>query len=163
MLQLVFQNVGGLIPQTDGELKLTVLKQFIQNNNINIFSFTEHNKCWDLVPKNLQLLEQTKGWWENAHWSLGFNKRELHPSKHQPDGTRLLTVNQTLHPGNNVSGVGCWRWIWLCSQSGQEVLCIISAYWPCVSSGPLSMYQQQVRYLAWTNQMDLPKKLFYMT
>jgi len=51
-MHIVFQNVGGLIPTTDSDLKLTILQQFIQHHNINVFSFAEHNKCWDLVPKN---------------------------------------------------------------------------------------------------------------
>jgi len=80
-MHIVFQNVGGLIPTTNSNLKLTILQQFIQHHNIDVFSFAEHNQCWDLVPKNLQLPECTKGWWENAQWSVGYNKHETEPSE----------------------------------------------------------------------------------
>jgi len=40
---IVFQNVRGLIPMTDSVLKLTILQQFIQHHNIDIFSFAKHN------------------------------------------------------------------------------------------------------------------------
>jgi len=39
---------------------------------------------------------------------------------------------------------------------------IVSAYWPCYSSGPLSMYQQHMRYLAKINCTDSPKDKFLM-
>jgi len=96
-MHIVFQNVGGLIPTTDSDLKLTILQQFIQHHNIDVFSFAEHNKCWDVVPKNLQLTEHTKGWWENAQWSVGYNKCNIEPSEHQPGRTGLLVVNEFSH------------------------------------------------------------------
>jgi len=114
-MRILFQNVGGLIPTTDSDLKLTILQQFIQHHNIDVFSFAEHNKCWDVVPKNLQLQARTKGWWENAQWSIGYNKHDLEPSEHQPGGTGILVVNdfshQALSPGTDKSGMGHWSWI----------------------------------------------------
>ncbi len=135
---------------TNSDLKLMILQQFIQQHIINIFSFAKHNKCWDLFPKNLQLLECTKGWWENAQWSVGYNKRETEPSEHQPGGTGILVMNEFSHQalcsGSNNLGMGCWSWIRLHGKLG-HVLRIIAAYQPCISSGPLSTHQQQVRYL----------------
>jgi len=165
-MRIVFQNVGGLIPTTDSDLKLTILQQFIQHHNINVFSFAEHNKCWDLVPKKLQLPERTKGWWENAQWSVGYNKHETEPSEHQPGGTGILVVNEFSHralsPGTDELGMGRWSWIRLRGKAG-HVLQIIAAYRPCVSSGPMSTHQQQVQYLVRTDQTDLPKNSFSKT
>jgi len=96
-IQIVFQNVGGLILSTNSNLKLTVLKQFICQHNIDIFNVAKHNKCGDVVPKNLQFHEQTKGWWENTQWSIGYNKRKIKPSKHEPGGTGILVVNEFSH------------------------------------------------------------------
>ncbi len=122
---IVFQNVGGLIPTTDSNLKLTILQQFIQHHNIDVFSFAEHNKCWDIVPKNLQLQERTKGWWENAQWSIGYNKRDIEPSEHQPGRTGILVVNEFSHralsPGTNESGMGRWSWIRLHGKAGHTL------------------------------------------
>jgi len=116
---------------TNSDLKLMILQQFIQQHNIDIFSFAEHNKCWDLVPKNLQLLECTKGWWENAQWSVGYNKRETEPSEHQPGSTGILVVNEFSHqalcPGNDKLGMGHWSWIRLRRKAGY-ILHVIVAY-----------------------------------
>jgi len=71
---ILFQNVGGLIPTMDGDLKLTILCHFTQQSQINVLGFVEHNICWDLLPKHQQLAERTRGWWENAHWTTDFNK-----------------------------------------------------------------------------------------
>jgi len=121
----------------DDTLKLTVLRHFTTQHNIDIFRFTKHNKCWDLVLKTLQLAEQTKGWWENAQWSVSYNKHKLHPTEHRPGGTGILIINELSHwalqPGSNTSGIG-----------------------RC----PLSTYQQQVHYLAQMNGTDSPKQLF---
>ena len=165
-MHIVFQNVRGLLPTTDSELKLTILQQFIQHNNINVFGFAKHNKCWDVVPKKLQLQECTKGWWENAQWSIGYNKQDIEPLEHQPGRTGILVVDKFSHralrPGTDESGMGRWSWIRLHGKAG-HTLRIIAAYRPCVSSGPMSTHQQQVRYLARTDQTDLPKNYFSKT
>jgi len=130
-MHIVFQNIGGLLPTTDSDLKLTILQQFIQHNNINVFSFAEHNKCWDVVPKNLQLQERTKGWWENAQWSIGYNKRDIEPLEHQPGRTGILVVNEFSHRalslGTDDSGMGRWSWIRLRGKAG-HTLQIVAAY-----------------------------------
>jgi len=50
-IRICFQNIGGLITETDGDIKLQVLLQFTQQHQINIFGFAEHNTCWDLLQK----------------------------------------------------------------------------------------------------------------
>jgi len=44
-------NVGGIIPQANKGLKLMELRSFTQQQEIDIFTFMEHNICWDLIPK----------------------------------------------------------------------------------------------------------------
>jgi len=52
-----------------------------------------------------QLPQQTRGWWEAAHWSLSYNRMEKHPTKVQPGGTGILITNWLAHhalkPGND--------------------------------------------------------------
>jgi len=96
-IHICFQNVGRLIPAMDGDLKLTVLCHFTQQSQIDVFGFAEHNICWDLLPKQQQLVERAEGWWENAHWTTAFNKRETHPIAHQPGGTGILVLDALLH------------------------------------------------------------------
>ena len=117
------------------------------------------------ATKNKQIIERTRGWWENSHWSISFNKREEHPIAHQPGGTGLTVFNafshKALKPGRDDEGLGRWSWVRLCGHSG-HVLQIVSAYQPCYSTGPLSTYQQQVRYLAAKDCTDTPKNRFLM-
>jgi len=155
--------VGGLVTITDGDLKLTVLQHFTQQFQIDVFTFAKHNICWDLIPKQQQLAERTCGWWENAHWATSFNKREKYPIAHQPGGTGIAVFNDLSHralqPGSDQNGLGQWSWVRLRGQSS-HILRIVLAYRPCYSSGPLSMYQQQVRYFAKLNCTDSPKQKF---
>jgi len=162
-IQICFQNVRGLILESDGDLKLQVLLQFIQQHQVDAFSFVEHNICWDLLPETQQVAKRTRGWWENSHWITSFNKQEHHPIMHQPGGMDIGVPNalsyKALKPGGNDMGLGRWSWVWLRGQSCQ-VLWLVSAYRPCYSTGPLSMYQQHVQYLASKNRADSPKATF---
>jgi len=56
-IHICFQNVGGLIPKNDGDLKLTILWNFSQLHHIDVFGFAEHNIFWDLLPKKQQVAE----------------------------------------------------------------------------------------------------------
>jgi len=142
-IRIFFQNVGGLLPENDGDLKLQVLLQFTQQHQIDAFSFVEHNICWDLLPKTQQMAERTRGWWENAHWITSVNKCKQNPIPHQPGGTGIPVFNALSHkalkPGGDKTGLGRWSWVRLQGQSGQ-VLRILAAYRPRYSIGPLSSH-----------------------
>jgi len=109
-IRICFQNIGGIIPTADDDLKLTVLRHFTQQHQIDVFSFAEHNVCWDVIPKQKQLAERTRGWWENAHWTTAYNKQDKDPLAHQPGGTGNLIINQLSHQvrqsGSDESGLG---------------------------------------------------------
>jgi len=113
-IQICFQNVGGIILQANKGLKLMELRSFTQQQEIDIFTFAEHNICWDLIPKNLQLADRTHGWWESAPWSTAYNKHKINPTTHQPGGTRLVVINslshRVVHLGGDKSGMGRWSW-----------------------------------------------------
>ena len=114
-IRICFQNVGGLLPENDSDLKLQVLLQFTQQHQIDTFSFTKHNICWDLLPKMQQIAERTRGWWENSHWTTSFNKCKQHPILHQLGGTGIAVFNALSHkvlkPGGDEMGLGRWSWV----------------------------------------------------
>jgi len=132
----------------DMEVKLEVLRRFVIDYDIDIFGFTEANKCWDLLPENKRLPNQTKGWWENSQWSVSYNRTEKNTGVHQPGGVSILCINQIAHrtvrPGDDPSGLGRWCWSRIRGPGG-FFLRVISMYRPCFSNGPLTTYQQQVR------------------
>ena len=78
MLCLCFHNIGGLSQSEEGEgaIKLQTLLSFVNQYQMDIFVFTKHNTCWDLLPPAKQLPELTHGWWENSHWSIAHNQLE---------------------------------------------------------------------------------------
>jgi len=71
------------------------------------------------------------------------------PTTHWPGsqiptrGTGVLVVNQLLYhmqwPGDDTVGLGWWCWACL-HEKNNQYLQVISAYWPCQLSGPLSTY-----------------------
>jgi len=69
-LCMLFQNVDGLSPMDEGEVKLTMLQQAINQFELDIAGLTELKTCWDMVDYNLHLPQKARGWWETAHWSL---------------------------------------------------------------------------------------------
>jgi len=72
-IRLVLQNVDGFSQDENMDLKLELLRRFVTDHDIDAFGFTEANTCWDMLPPQQQLQARTRGWWENAHWSLGYN------------------------------------------------------------------------------------------
>ncbi len=148
-IRLVLQNIGGIDVRKQGSVKLAALQEFMTDNTVDIAALTKCNVGWKQINPKLWPQEQTKFWWENSHWLLAYNRQDPDATPYQPDGVGILVVNQLLHqaqcPGNDIMGLG--RWCWACLRGKQnQFLRVISAYWPCKSNGPLSTYQQQMRF-----------------
>jgi len=113
-IRVVLQNVDGFSQDDNMDLKTELLRQFVTDQEVDVFGFTKANTCWDLLPPKHRLPERTHGWWENSHWSLGYNWVETQTSTYQPGGTGVLVVNQLSHrilrsgddPTGMVHGVG---------------------------------------------------------
>jgi len=148
-IRLLLQNIGGIDLHSGGSTKLAVLHTFMVESQVDLVALTECNAAWNHVPHELWPPVQTKGWWENAHWVLSHNRTDPDSAKYQPGGTGILVVNQLSHraqrPGDDVVGLGRWCWARLRGKNN-HYLRVASVYRPCPSTGPLSTYQQQVRY-----------------
>jgi len=144
---VIVQNIGGINLHKYGSVKLAALHEFTTEHQVDVIALTECNAAWSKVEPELWPQEQTKFWWDKAHWSITHNRQDPDVTTYQPGGTGLLVVNQLAHraqrPGKDQVGLGHWCWIRL-KGKGTQHLRIISAYCPCPSSGPLSTYQQQV-------------------
>jgi len=95
-LRIFFQNVDSLPQSDDGEVILTMIQQFIKNMRLTFFGFMEANTCWNLIEYDQCLMQETWGWWDMAHWSLGFNQQDKHKVICQPSGTGVLSLNGSL-------------------------------------------------------------------
>jgi len=112
-------------------IKLAALQEFMDKTEVDIAALMECNVAWDKIEPYLWPPEQTKYWWENAHWSLTHNRRDLHAAPYQPGGTGIVVVNQLSYrvqrPGDDISGLGRWCWTRLRGKHNQ-FLRIISLY-----------------------------------
>jgi len=79
-IHLVLQNVDGFSQDDNMELKMELLWWFVVDHDVDAFGFTEANTCWDFLLPQQWLPKCMHGWWENAHWSLGYNQVETQTS-----------------------------------------------------------------------------------
>jgi len=160
---LCFQNIGGLsyVTESESEIKLQSISQFINSYQVNAFTFLEHNTCWDLLAPDKCVPGLTKGWWENAHWSISHNCLDKNQGIYQPGSAGLVVVNSFSHnalwSGSDLLGLGWWSWVKLHGSQTHHTQ-IVSMYCPCKSSGPLATYQQHLWALGCPKHDVCPKK-----
>jgi len=158
-LSTVTKCGGGIGIKPEGSVKLVALHSFMQEVQVDITALTECNVAWSQVDWEQYSLEQTKFWWENSHWLMTHNQQETHALQHQWGGMGIVVMNQLSYwapwPGDNKMGLGRWCWARLHGKHDQY-LRIVSVYQPCSANGPLSTYQQQVRF--WSKSGLLPAR-----
>jgi len=142
MLCVFFQNIDSLSQTDDGEVKLIILQQLINQFEIDIVGLAEPTPV-GMCLIMISICSKT------AHWSLGFNQMDTHQACYQPRGMGLLAVNAIAHwvqsSGDDNSGMGWWCWI--CIQGkGNHFTRFVGMYQACNSREPTT-YQQQVRAL----------------
>jgi len=93
-LRILLQNIGGIDIHKQGSVKLAALQEFMEEQHVDATAITECNVAWNQVDPALWPQEQTKFWWENAHWSVTHNRVDPKVAKYQPGGTCVLVVNQ---------------------------------------------------------------------
>jgi len=144
---LFLQNTGGTDCNPQGLFKLAALWDFMEEMDVDVAAMWHGIKSSQIYGHQ----NKTKYWWENTHWSLTHNQRDLHAAPYQPGGTRIVIFNQLSYraqcPSDDISGLGRWYLAWSRGKHNQ-FLRIVSLYWLCLLSGPLSMYQQQIRFWA---------------
>jgi len=153
MIRILLQNTGGIDHKPGGSVKLAALYEFMQEAHVDIAALTECNTAWNKCEYSELPSQQTKYWWENAHWSIGHNKQDPDSALYQPGGTSIVVVNKLSHwaqrPGDDKTGLGRWCWARLRGKNNRQ-LRLVSVYRPCPANGPLSTYQQQIRH--WSAQ-----------
>jgi len=162
-IQILLQNTGGIDHKPGSLIKLAALYDFMQDAQVDIATLTECNTAWDKIDYSLHPTQQTKFWWENAHWSISNNRQDPDSAPYQPGGASIVAVNQVSHraqrPGDDTAGLGRWCWARLRGKNN-NFLRVVSAYRPCPSNGPLSTYQQQMRYWSASNLDCCPRDKF---
>jgi len=159
-VRIVFQNLAGLANPEACDMKLDLLRRWVQTNDVDIFGGVELGTCWDLIDYPRRLPQLTRGWWEAVQWSVSYNRLEKHSTTVQPGGTGIAVFNKLAHhaqkAGDDPTGLGRWSWVRLKGQGGR-IIRIIALYRPCRSDGPLSTYQQHCRGLTKLNRNECPR------
>ena len=148
-LRIGFANIRGLGLSFRSH-KNTELYSFITNYSFDIFGTAENNVNWPAVPVQNRAHERSRGWWKCRHFSLGFscNDPAMRTIRHQFGGTAVWSRDVMVHrvAASGHDRLGRWAWTRFRGQNGRW-LRVVSAYRPCESQEPNSVFQQHLRLL----------------
>jgi len=68
--QVAFTKYWGIDHKPGGSVKLAALYAYMEEAQVDIAALTKCNMAWDKINYALSLAQQTKYWWENAHWPV---------------------------------------------------------------------------------------------
>jgi len=115
--------MGGIDQKPIGLVKLAVLHEFMEEAQVDIAALTECNTVWDKIDYSLHPTQQTKYWWENAHWSISNNWQDPDSTPYQLGGASIMAINQLSHwaqqLGDNTVGLVQWCWARLRGKNNQ--------------------------------------------
>jgi len=101
-VRLAMQNFGGW-PQWNKNPKNEMIRQYLNEKNIDIFITMENNVAWHKIPPAQCLLEQMHGWGKASHLSIAHNQKDRHTNPYQLGGVVILSHNRVAH---HVAGMG---------------------------------------------------------
>jgi len=160
----MFQNINRF-PMFTNDSKNDSIREFINGTQADIVGMVEMGICWHQLPMKDRLWERTRGWFESLKVTAAYNRHDKHTPTVQWGGTSLWSLNNAAHrvfdSGDDPSGLG--RWSWTRYQGRSNItLRVISAYHPCASTGPLTVYSQHQNYFDKENIDGCPRNLFTM-
>jgi len=142
---LALQNFGGW-PQWNKHQKNKTIRQYLNENNINIFVRTENNVAWHKILPVQCLPEQMHRWCETSHLSIAHNKNDCYAKPYQLGGVAILSCNRVAH---RIAGMGqdptrLGRFCWTTYRGKQDLTVqILAGYRPCkLENGHMSVLQQ---------------------
>ena len=147
------------------KLRRTVIK-----HEIDILALTELNKRWSVIEEEQTIWAAISKWKEHSRTYAAYNKLDQHKSPTLYGGTSLTLFNQMAirqqQHGVDDRGLGRWTWVATAGRNNCKTM-IISAYCPCISHGPSSVWTQHLDAMQkWKDQIPLdiddPRKLFWM-
>jgi hypothetical protein len=139
------------------------IRAFIKGVQADIVGMAELGICWHRLPTKDRLWERTRGWFESIKITAAYNLKEKKPQQAQWGGTALWSINNAVHraidSGHDSHGLGRWSWTRYQGR-GNITLRVISAYRPCLSQGPLTVYAQHQNYFDSEDVEGCPRELF---
>jgi len=90
-IQLVLQNVDGILNNTKREMKLDCLRTIMEEYDIDIMALSELSaETWDKLNYKDRIEAKTRGSWEACHWSTSHNKQDQFGEEFQPGRMAIL-------------------------------------------------------------------------
>jgi hypothetical protein len=118
-MQLGFQNFNGFSSQFNDPVDDSV-RQWITDNEFDIFGVSEMNLWWHALPAALQFRERIREWWDSGTVRSVFDynrhdKRDaVKKKKTQYGGTAQISRNaaalRQIEQGTDPEGLGRWCW-----------------------------------------------------
>jgi hypothetical protein len=146
------------------------LRRIVIKQEVDILALTELNKRWSVIEEDETIWAAFSKWTEHSRTYAAYNKLDPHSTPNLYGGTSLTLFNQMAirqqQHGMDERGLGRWTWITTAGRNNCNTM-IISAYCPCQSNGPSSVWTQHLDAMQhWRTQLppdiDDPRKLFWM-
>jgi hypothetical protein len=161
-LRIVFQNINRF-PMYAGDPKNESIHACLKGIQADIIGMAELGLRWHKLPTKDRLWERTRGWFESIKTTAAYNQHEEHTQIVQWGGTSIWSINNAVHraieSGADLSGLGRWSWTRYQGR-GNVTLRVISAYRPCQSQGPLTVYAQHQNHFDSQDIEGCPRDLF---
>ena len=149
-------NIGGF-PTSAEDKKSGAIRQFVNENKIDVSLWTETDKHWQSLEFKDRLPTRTAGWFESLHsMTTAYYKSYPGATKQQYGGVSLWSTSQVAHrikdsgidlaAGANRFGLGQWAWTQYERHNGVS-LWVVIAYCPVLNKrGPMPVWNQQKVY-----------------
>jgi hypothetical protein len=126
-LRVSLANIGGFPISADDE-KNGAIRQFVNENNIDVILWTETDKHWQSLAFKDRLPTRTAGWFESLHMTTAYYKSYPGAMKQQYGGVSLWSTGQAAHrikdsgidlaTGEDRFGLGRWAWTRYAGRNG---------------------------------------------
>ena len=153
IIRIAFQNINGF-GITKKDCKAERIREFMEENSIDIFGMAEMNVNWRIVGKKNTINDLTRGWFENQRVNTAYNQHDRTCQNYQPGGTAIITRNETslrvLKEGQDERKLG--RWCWQLFRGKDDIrVRMVSIYFPTIPRdkkfGHKKVYSQQQKAL----------------
>ena len=160
VIRIGFQNFNGLTGREDDPVDRS-LRNWITDQDFDIFGVSEINLYWPRVKKHLQFHDRISKWWApgqtRAIHSYNTTEKRLKRSVRQYGGTAQFSRGEAIarecEQGNDFRNLG--RWVWQKYRGkNNKILRVVTAYRPNPSCGPYTVYAQ---HRAHFNQINKTK------
>ena len=148
VIRIGFQNFNGLTGRENDPVDRS-LRDWITDQEFDVFGVSEVNLYWPKVKKSLQFHERMRQWWApgqtRALFAYNRTEKRLQRSIRQYGGTaqfcRGTALARECERGEDFRNLG--RWVWQRFRGkNNKILRVITAYRPNPSAGPYTVYAQ---------------------